>query len=59
MRRLVAEDDIVVAVLHGENRTLAGARYDNDYCWVCRMKSGRIVEVTEFADTALIASVLP
>jgi len=39
--------------------TRAGARYDNDYCYVCRFDAaGKLVALTEYMDTALAERVL-
>lgn len=56
--RFTAEDDRVVVEGRGHNTTKAGARYDNRYCWVFRFHEGRVVEIVEYADTALIESAL-
>jgi ketosteroid isomerase-like protein len=32
-----------------------GLRFDNRYCWVCRFKSDKIVEVRAYLDSALVA----
>jgi ketosteroid isomerase-like protein len=56
--RFIAEGDLVVVEARGDNVTKAGARYDNEYCFVFRLDAGKIVEVTEYGDTALIDAVL-
>ncbi|PRX49370.1 hypothetical protein B0I33_103405 [Prauserella shujinwangii] len=56
--RFVAEGDLVVVEARGQNTTTGGAPYHNTYCWVCRVVDGRIRELTEYADTQLIATVL-
>ena len=56
--RLVAEDDIVVVECEGNVATKAGERYDNKYCYVIRMVEGKMVELTEYMDTALADRVL-
>ena len=57
--RFVAEDDIVVVECKGEVETTSGARYDNDYCYVCRFDvAGRMVALAEYMDTALAERVL-
>ena len=55
--RLVAEDDIVVAQTSGTAETLDGKPYNNTYCQVIRIHDGKIVEVTEYFDTALVDAV--
>ena len=57
--RFVAEDDIVVVECKGDVATKLGARYDNDYCYVCRFdEGGALLELTEYMDTALAERVL-
>ena len=55
--RLVAENDIVVAQTSGTAETLDGKPYNNTYCQVIRIHDGKIVEVTEYFDTALVDAV--
>jgi uncharacterized protein len=57
--RFIADDDLVVIECKGDVATKAGARYDNDYCYVCRFDdSGKLVALTEYMDTALLDRVL-
>jgi ketosteroid isomerase-like protein len=52
--RVIADDDGNVVVLaKGETRTKTGNDYNNDYCFVMRMRRGKIVELREYMDTAL------
>ncbi|MDX2205972.1 MAG: nuclear transport factor 2 family protein [Hyphomicrobiaceae bacterium] len=57
-RRIIAEDDIVVVECEGCVATKAGDRYDNKYCYVIRMHEGKMLELTEYMDTALADRVL-
>ena len=57
-QRLIAEDDCVVVEGRGHNVTRAGDPYQNSYCWIFRLVDGQVVELTEYADTALIDAVL-
>jgi hypothetical protein len=57
-QRFIAEDDLVVVEARGHNTTQANQPYNNSYCWVCRLRDGKIVELTEYADTQLIESTL-
>jgi ketosteroid isomerase-like protein len=57
-QRFIAEDDLVVVEGRGHNRTRAGAAYQNSYCWIIRLRDSKMVEITEYADTQLIATVL-
>ena len=56
--RIIAEDDVIVVECEGNVATLAGERYDNKYCYVIRMIDGKMVELTEYMDTALADRVL-
>ena len=57
VERLTAEADIVVAQTSGTAETLDGKPYNNSYCQVIRIHDGRIAEVKEYFDTALLESV--
>ncbi|HYD59795.1 MAG TPA: nuclear transport factor 2 family protein [Noviherbaspirillum sp.] len=57
-RRIVAEDDIVVVECNGRVTTKTGNPYNNTYCYVCRLEGGKLKELTEYCDTALIDSAL-
>jgi ketosteroid isomerase-like protein len=57
VQRMVAEGDYVVAQTSGTAETLDGRPYNNSYCWIIRVKDGKLVEVTEFLDTELASSV--
>lgn len=57
VHRLVAENDYVVAQTAGTAEALDGRPYNNTYCWVIRIRKGKIAEVTEYMDTELITSV--
>jgi ketosteroid isomerase-like protein len=56
--RFIAEGDYVVVEARGQATTKAGKPYNNTYCWVCRVAEGKVRELTEYADTALIAAAL-
>lgn len=56
--RIIAEGDTVVVLARGAVTTKAGKPYENDYCFVIAVKDGRIAEIAEYMDTALVASVL-
>ena len=56
--RFIAEDDYVVVECKGRVTTKEGKPYHNTYCWVCRLADGKLVEVTEYMDTALAVAVL-
>jgi ketosteroid isomerase-like protein len=43
---------------HGDATTVTGERYANTYCFVIRLAQGRLRELTEYMDTALVERVL-
>jgi len=57
--QVIAEGDNVVHIAHGEGGIAKnGKSYNNSYCHVMRLKDGKIVESTEYCDTALINETL-
>jgi hypothetical protein len=56
--RLIAEDDLVVIESRGDVITSSGKPYRNTYCNIYRLEEGRVVEITEYCDTQLVAEVL-
>ena len=50
----IADDDHVVVEAVGENITSDGKKYNNKYCWVCRIVDGKIHELREYMDTQLV-----
>lgn len=57
IERLTAEDDVVVAQTAGTAETHDGIPYNNSYCQVIRIRDGKIAEVKEYFDTALVDAV--
>jgi ketosteroid isomerase-like protein len=57
-RRFIAEGDTVVVLARGNNVTVAGQPYCNDYCMVCRLRDGKLVELVEYLDTELVTKAL-
>jgi ketosteroid isomerase-like protein len=55
---IVAHGDRVVVQARGHATTLRGERYDQTYCFVYRVTDGRLREVVEHCDTALVERVL-
>ena len=54
---LTADEDRVVVQGHVTGRvTTDGKPYDNNYCFVCRIRDGLISEVDEYCDTELITT---
>ena len=58
LSRIIAEGDYVVAECQGNATTLAGELYANTYCFVIRVADGKLRELTEYMDTALVERVL-
>jgi ketosteroid isomerase-like protein len=54
----IAEGDYVVVEARGDNVTKSGERYDNQYCMVWRIEDGRIKQIKEYCDSALVERVL-
>jgi len=56
--RLIAEGDYVVVEARGDNVTRTGVRYDNEYCMVWRIENGKVKEIREYCDSALVEKAL-
>lgn len=56
--KIMVDGDHVVVLCRGEVETLGGNRYDNSYCYVIRMANGKMAELREYLDTALVDRVL-
>jgi uncharacterized protein len=56
--RFIADGDHVVVEAKGDNLTMAGVHYDNDYCLVFRLENGKIKEVREYCDSVLTEKAL-
>ena len=56
--RFIADGDQVVIESVGEMKTKAGVPYNNEYCMIYRLREGKIVEMTEYCDSALCERVL-
>jgi uncharacterized protein len=55
---IFADGDHVVVEAQGAVTLKSGQRYDNRYCFVIRMREGRMAEVREYLDSALAERVL-
>lgn len=55
---IVAQGDRVVVQARAHATTVRGERYDQTYCFVYRVTEGRLREVVEHCDTALVERVL-
>ncbi len=49
------DGDTVIAELHSTSTTNEGAKFANDYCWVCRFDGDMIVEVRAYLDSMMVA----
>jgi ketosteroid isomerase-like protein len=54
----IAENDFVVVESRGDNLTKSGERYDNQYCMIYRIENGKIKQIKEYCDSALVERVL-
>ena len=57
IHNMIAEADFVAVQLSGRSETKDGRPYNNTYCHVFRIRDGKVVEVTEYMDTALVTAV--
>jgi uncharacterized protein len=55
---VIAEGDYVVVEAKGDNLTRTGVRYDNEYCMVWQLENGKIKEIREYCDSALVEKAL-
>jgi ketosteroid isomerase-like protein len=51
----LVSDDWAVVELHSLATAKNGLKFDNRYCWVCRLEDNKIVEVRAYLDSALVA----
>ena len=56
--RFIAEDHYVVVECRGRVTTKAGKPYNNTYCYVIRLEDGKLLELTDYLDTALVEAAL-
>jgi uncharacterized protein len=54
----IADGDFVAVEARGDNVTKEGLRYDNQYCLVFRIENGKIKQIKEYCDSALVERVL-
>jgi uncharacterized protein len=54
----IADGNYVAVEARGDNLTKSGLRYDNQYCMVFRIENGKISEIKEYCDSALVERVL-
>lgn len=54
VHRIIADGDSVVVEMTGRNTTTTEKSYINNYCWICRLKDGKLQEINEYMDTELV-----
>jgi ketosteroid isomerase-like protein len=50
----IAEGDFVVMLANGKAKTKNGKPYNNSYCHVFRIVGGKVKEINEYLDTAMV-----
>ncbi|MGH6787278.1 MAG: nuclear transport factor 2 family protein [Novosphingobium sp.] len=55
---ILGDDDFVVVEARAHAMTKSGKPYDQAYCFVIRMREGKMMSLIEYMDTELIADVL-
>lgn len=51
---MIGDGDRIVVLSRGASMTTLGNRYDNEYAFVFGIRDGRISEIIEYLDTALV-----
>lgn len=54
VHRIIADGYNVVVEMTGRNTTTTERAYENNYCWICRLKDGKLCEINEYMDTELV-----
>jgi ketosteroid isomerase-like protein len=57
-KRIFADGDFVIVECEGKVTTTSGKPYNNQYCLIFRLENGKIKEMTEYLDTALVNETL-
>jgi hypothetical protein len=53
--QIIADENFVIRLGHGEGGVAKnGLEYNNIYCFVIKIKDGKISEITEYCDTDLV-----
>jgi uncharacterized protein len=55
---IIAEGERVVVRATADARTVGGEAYPQSYCYVFTVRDGRLIDVLEYCDTALVERVL-
>ncbi|MGQ8366325.1 nuclear transport factor 2 family protein [Glaciecola sp. 1036] len=58
IENVICEGNTVVIQTKGQAETHEGKAYNNTYCQVMTVENGKIIQVTEYFDTALVDAVL-
>jgi uncharacterized protein len=54
---LIADGDYVAMQAHGKSMAKSGKPYNNSYCQIFKIAGGKVKEITEYLDTALVDDV--
>lgn len=54
VHRIIADGESVVVEMTGRNTTTTEKSYNNNYCWICRIRDGKLHEINEYMDTELV-----
>ena len=55
VENIIGEGDTVVLQWQGSATMKSGKPYNNSYCWVMRLESGKVKEGTAYIDTELVS----
>jgi len=55
---ILRDGDHVVVQCRGDVETRSGKRYNNSYCYIIRTRDGKMAELREYLDTALVEAAL-
>ena len=58
IHRILADGDVAIVQHSISAKTVGGAQYDNEYCWVYHCRDGKIARIEEYADTLKAAQVM-
>jgi ketosteroid isomerase-like protein len=58
IHRILADGDIAIVQHSISAKTVGGAQYDNEYCWVYHCRDGVIAKIEEYADTLKASRVM-
>ena len=58
VREVIDGGDTVVSIAQGKSISKKGEAYNNEYCHVWKVKNNKIVELTEYLDTEMLAQIL-